>query len=138
DLSWTLSGPGSLRGRVAPDVGSLRGPDGRLLLEEWGTLLYAEADGAIRWGGTLVSSSFSGSAWTIEAAGFTTSPHGIRYGGRYTRTGLDPADAVRHLWSHVQGYPDGNLGVTVTGSTPARLGTAEEPYELAWFDSPDC
>src|SRR5690606_24229540 len=48
------------------------------------------------------------------------------------------ADAVRHLWSHVQGYPDGNLGVTVTGSTPARLGTAEEPYELAWFDSPDC
>lgn len=147
ELRWELSGAGSLRGTIAPDVGSMRAPDGRLLLEEWGTLIYAEADGEIRWGGIVVASGFDGAAWKVEAAGFATYPHGIPYAGTYSQIGVDPADVVAHLWGHLQGYADGNLGVTVTGAkTPARLGTpattvdgkAADPYELNWWEAPDC
>lgn len=155
ELSWELSGAGALRGTVAPDTGVLRAPDGRLILEEWGTLLYAEANGQIRWGGILASSKFQGGQWQIEAAGFTTYPHGQPYGGTYSKIGVDPADAVAHIWSHLQSYPDGNLGLKVTGDkTPVRLGTPPRdvnfqgngqdvsfqtgPYELNWYDAVDC
>ncbi|MDT8915766.1 hypothetical protein [Amycolatopsis sp. PS_44_ISF1] len=158
-LEWTLSGPGSLSGTVSPDVGGLRTDDGRLLLEEWGTLIYAESGGEIRWGGIVVSSSFEGEAWRIECAGFTTYPHAITYQGEYSKIGVDPADVVRELWRHVQSFPDSDLRVIVTGaaSTSARLGTAAhdetatepdgskrtehhdaEPYALLWWEHPNC
>ena len=155
ELTWTLSGAGALRGTVAPDIGTLRAEDGHLLLEEWGTLLYAEADGQIRWGGILVSSDFQDEAWHLEAAGFLTYPHGLIYTGKdYEAVQRDPADIVRDLWAHVQDQPDGDLGVTVEGRTPVRLGETEKqvsfvtgddeavsfeegPYRLAWADSPD-
>ncbi len=156
ELRWDLSGPGSLRGTISPDVGTLRAADGRLLLEEWGTCIYAEADGEIRWGGLVVRSGFEGAKWTVEAAGFTTYPHGIPYGGTYSKIKIDPADVVAHIWQHIQSYADGNLDVTVTGSkTPVRLGEEPRdvefetgsgekvgfesgPYELNWWETPDC
>lgn len=148
EINWTLSGAGSLRGSVAPDVGSLRAPDGSLLLEEWGTLIYAEADGEIRWGGILISSSFDNEAWQIEAAGFATYPHGIAYTGHYTQPRVDPADVIRHLWQHVQSFPNAKLGVEVNGTkTPARIGTLAsgsgdtavkaEPYIMAYWEAKD-
>lgn len=154
-LQWDLSGPGSLQGSVSPDTGTLRASDGRLLLEEWGTYLYAEADGQIRWGGIVINSGFDGATWKIEAAGFATYPHGIAYAGDYSQIGVDPADVVAHLWAHVQSFTGGDLGVTVTGSkTPVRLGTPPKqnnfttgsgqvvsfesgPYTLQWWDAPD-
>jgi hypothetical protein len=123
-LKWDLSGPGSLVGTIAPDTGTLRAADGRLLLEEWGTFLYAEADGEIRWGGIVVSSGFDGGSWKVEAAGFTTYPQGIPFTDSYARTDADPAAVVRDLWAHVQAHPDGNLGVVVKGATTARIGSA--------------
>lgn len=122
-LRWDLSGPGSLTGTVAPDTGTLRAADGRLLLEEWGTFLYAEADGEIRWGGIVVSSGFEGSSWKVEAAGFTTYPNGLPYTANYSKVQADPADVVRDLWKHIQSHADGNLGVVVTGTTTARIGS---------------
>lgn len=156
ELRWDLSGPGALRGTVSPDTGVLRAPDGRLLLEEWGTLIYAEADGQIRWGGIVVASAFNGAEWGIECAGFATYPHGIPFAGEYSKIGVDPALIVADLWQHVQSYADGNLGVTVGGAkTPVRLGTEPRevsfttadgedvsfqagPYELNWWEAPDC
>lgn len=122
-LKWELSGPGVLTATIAPDVGALRATDGRLLFEEWGTLLYAEADGEIRFGGILVSSKFDGKAWKIEAPGFSTYPNGLPYTDSYTKANIDPADIVRHLWAHVQKDPDGDLGVVVQGSTGVRIGS---------------
>lgn len=130
-LRWDLSGPGSLTGSIAPDTGTLRAADGRLLLEEWGTYLYAEADGVIRWGGIVVSSKFEGKEWTVEAAGFTTYPHGLPYLSTYAVAQRDPADIYRDLWAHVQSHPDGNLGVTVTGKTPILVGTESSARYLA-------
>ncbi|SFN66006.1 hypothetical protein [Mycetocola miduiensis] len=151
---WALSGTGFLTGTIAPDLGRLRASDGWLLLEEWGTLIFAEADGIIRWGGIVISSEFDGPEWKVVAAEFSTYPHGMPYGGSYSQIGVDPASVVRHLWEHLQSHPDGNLGVTVVGSTPVRIGTDPEdvsfttgagtdvafragPYELNWWESPD-
>lgn len=122
-LKWDLSGPGSLTGTVEPDTGVLRAPDGRLLLEEWGTYLYAEADGEIRWGGIVVSSKFDGAKYQVEAAGFSTYPTGLPFQSTYSKAGIDPAQIIRDIWGHVQSHPDGNLGVQVVGSTTARKGS---------------
>ncbi|MEU7609558.1 hypothetical protein [Micromonospora sp. NPDC049204] len=139
ELSWALSGPGGLRGTISPDVGALRAADGRLVLDEWGTLLYAEADGEIRWGGTVVRSRFEGSAWSVEAVGMAGYPHGLPYLGEYISEGVDPLDVVRELWAHVQGQPDGDLGIVVDSmTTPVRVGTVDEPYTLVWWESTDC
>ena len=122
-LEWQLSGPGSLKASVSPDVGGLRSDDGSPLLQEWGTLIYAESGGEIRWGGILVSSSFEGAKWDLEAAGFSTYPHARIYRGEYVRVQADPAEIIEHIWQHIQSTPDADLGVTVTGdSTPIRLG----------------
>ncbi|SCL32988.1 hypothetical protein GA0070616_4606 [Micromonospora nigra] len=131
ELTWALSGPGSLRGTVTPDVGRLRGPDGRPLLDEWGTLLYAEADGEIRWGGIVVRSEFNGAAWAVEASGFTSYPAGLPFGGNISAVGIDPADAFRAIWSYVQTNEDGNLGLVIDPTTtPVRLGKpAEKAYQ---------
>ncbi|MEU8655263.1 hypothetical protein [Actinoplanes philippinensis] len=139
ELTWALSGPGALRGTVSPDVGHLRASDGSLVLQEWGTLLYAEADGEIRWGGIVVGSSWDGPAWTVEAAGMSTYPNGIPYLGEYSQIDADPAAVYRDVWAYVQAQPDSNLGITVDAiSTPARVGTAGSPYALSWWEAPDC
>ncbi|MET7808652.1 hypothetical protein [Micromonospora chersina] len=130
--SWALAAAGQLTGAIDPDVGRLRAADGRLLLEEWGTMLYAEADGLLRWGGPLVHSRFQGAPWRVEAAGISTYPHGMPYLGEYRQASVDPAEAIRHIWTHLQSFPNGNLGVQVVGSTPARVGSTATPYQLAW------
>lgn len=133
ELTWTMSGSGALRGTVAPDVGALRFSDGSPLLTEWGTLLYAEADRQIRWGGILITSDFEGEAWRLEAGGFSSYPHGMAYTGpRYEKVQVDPAAVVRDVWAHLQGQPDGNLGLVVEGSTPVRIG---EPLRDVNFTS---
>lgn len=155
ELTWELSGPGALRGTVSPDTGVLRAADGRLLLEKWGTLIHAEADGLIRWSGIVVRSEFSGSAWSVECAGLSTYPHGMPYTAEYSGIRVDPAAVVKNIWAHLQSQPDGDLGVRVVGSTPVRIGTDPKdvsfttgsgddvafvagPYELFWWESPDC
>ncbi len=151
-LEWQLSGPGSLKASIAPDVGGLRASDGQLLLEEWGTLIHAEHDGVIRWSGIVISCSFEGEKWSLEAAGYGTYPHAVTYGGDYSKIAVDPAEVFRHIWEHIQSHPDGNLGVRVVGATDTgtRLGTPAipkvgetegkdaEPYELLWSESVNC
>ena len=122
-LEWELSGPGSLKATLNPDVGGLRASDGSPLFEEWGTLLYAESGGEIRWGGIVVHCSFEGEQWNLEAAGFSTYPHARTYRGEYSRVQVDPAEVIKHIWTHLQSYPDADLGVQVVGDkTPVRLG----------------
>ncbi len=134
ELSWALSAAGSLKGSIPPAVGTLKAPDGRPMYEEWNTLIYAEADGQIRWGGIVITSELSsdGESWDIEAASFATYPNGIPYLGAYYGVQVDPADVVRELWGHIQGFDRGDLGVTVTGSTSLRVGsTSEAKYNAA-------
>jgi hypothetical protein len=137
-LRWDLSGPGSLKGAISPDLGNLRDPEGRLILEPWGTYLFAEESGSIRWGGIVQRSAFSGASWAVEAAGFTSYPHGVPFLGKIKVRDADPADLYRLIWDEVQSYPEGDLGLKVAGTkTNSRIGSEEEPYRLDWTEAKD-
>lgn len=126
ELRWDLSGPGALRGSVAPEVGQLVGSDGLPILHEWGTAIYAETNGQLRWGGLLHNSTFTGSVWQVECAGFTSYPQGIPWTADvYSKLTYDPTTIFGDIWAHVQAQPDGNLGVQTVLPTdcPVRLGT---------------
>jgi len=134
-----LSGAGALAFTLRPEMIGLEHSDGGLMFEPWATALYLEEAGQIRWGGLVVDGGWDGPAWSVECAGFSTYAWGQPFDGELKEVNVDPADVWRAIWSHLQGYPDGALGIEVVGSTSARVGKdAEEPYELAWFDNPDC
>lgn len=144
-LRWELSAVGSCVGTVAPDLGLHIAHDGRPLIEKWSTLLFAEADGIIRWGGIITDATYDGPRMKLTVSGMATYPHGIPYLGKYVRTGVHTVDVMKHVWEHIQSFPDGNLNMTVTGSTRSiPVGTAAvgkepaDPYELLWWDAPDC
>lgn len=126
ELTWSLSAAGSFKGSVAPEIGKMTATDGRPLFEEWNTLLYAEADGEIRWGGIVISSEVNGGEWNIEAASFATYPSGMPYLGEFYASQTDPADIIRHIWDHLQTFTRGNLNVAVTGKTNVRVGSPSE------------
>ena len=126
ELTWSLSAAGSLKGTVSPDTGTLTASDGRPLFEEWNTLIYAEADGQIRWGGIVIRSQASDKGWAVECSTFATYPNGIPWLGEFYGAEQDPADIIRAIWAHVQGFEHGDLGVTVTGSTSQTVGSKSE------------
>ncbi|WP_431976090.1 hypothetical protein [Micromonospora haikouensis] len=136
EVTWGLSRSGTMRGSIDPDVGQLRAADGRLVIEEWGTELFAEADGQLRWGGLVVRSGFAGAEWRIEAAGVGAYLYGLPYWDEWSRVEVDPLDVVRELWRHAQSFPNGNLGVVVDGTTsPVRLGKPAVPsYQEVQID----
>ncbi|MET8696972.1 hypothetical protein ABZV65_31030 [Streptomyces bauhiniae] len=53
----------------------------------------------------------------------------------------DAYDVVRHIWSHLQSYSMGKLGVTLDGHDSGYLlgaASGEDPWQLQWWDNPDC
>jgi len=130
-LEQALSASSTLKAVISPDIGRQLAADGRPLFEELGTLLYAVADGKIRWGGIVQSSKWDGQEWTIEAATFASYPHRIPFLGEYRGVQVDPADIMRAVWSHMQSYPDGNLDVVVTGKTGLTVGTDSDEKAAA-------
>lgn len=155
-VTYTLSGPQVIAGALRPDVRDLR----ELIamgLEPWSCWVHVETDNLIRASGILQPLQVNGDELALEAVGPGAYLSGLPYLGEYSRIQIDPADAVREIWRHVQAYPDGNLGVTVRGTTPVRIGqpaTTEtttgadgqpqtreveaQPYELVWWEAPDC
>lgn len=152
--SRELSAPGGIRGYAAPVTTSLLGDDGLPLIREWSTALYHEIDGSIRGAGIVVRiNETEDGKFAVEAPGFTTYPHGIINTKTYAPgEGADALDVYRHLWDHVQSFPDGDLGVTVdpllSGKTLDETeeftrrgggkGTRVIPYRLPWWEFRDC
>jgi hypothetical protein len=149
-----LSGPARITGSIDPEVMRLKAHDGRPLLEEWSTAIYAEQDGAIRGGGILTSSNFAGSSWSLDVMGFAGYPQGMPFTGSEFFVKADPADIFRRIWEHLQEQPGGNLGVIVDDTrTAVRIGTElaqaqfdtqagpvsfeSGPYKLAWYQTDD-
>lgn len=152
-----LSGHNALSGRIEPAYARLLGPDGEPLLREYSTAIYAENDGDIRGGGILTSSGFEGPEWELEATGFTGYALDMPYtGSGYKGVKVDPIDAARVIWQHIQGQPGGNIGLefdsTTTGgkvtigtelkqvefdSQSGPLSFESGPYKLNWFTNHD-
>lgn len=138
-----LSAPGGITGKIVPELRTRRHSDGLLMLEKWASAIYAEDDGQIRGAGIITNVGYEGETATIDAPGFTVYPKGLVYGGQWPVPGdlgiqIDPLVVFRHLWDHVQSYPDGNLGLVVDQTTsPIRIGNNAEPYRLRWWDATD-
>ncbi len=148
EITWVLSGPTVISGSFEPEIQDLIGLD----LQAHGTWLHIEDSGLIRASGILQPTRADDQKLSVEALGVSAYAASIPYRGVYSQIGVDPAAVVQHLWSHIQSYPRGNLGVQVHGTTPVRLGTepAEQvdfvtgggeqvsfdrggPYKLDWF-----
>ncbi len=127
EITWTLSGPTVITGSFEPEIQDLIGLD----LQAHGTWLHVEDSGLIRASGILQPTRADDQKLTVEALGPSHYAAAIPYRGVYSQIGVDPAAVVKHLWQHIQGYPRGNLGVQVHGSTPVKLGT--EPSEQVDF-----
>ncbi|MFB6505607.1 hypothetical protein ACFC07_22050 [Streptomyces sp. NPDC056099] len=103
-----LSGPGAMSGTIEPEYARMIGPDGAPILQEWGTKLYAEIDGHIRWGGIVTKTNYDGAKYTIACEGFSCYPQGIPYTS-YMISGklITPKDPNAGKDKNHDGYFDG-------------------------------
>jgi hypothetical protein len=128
DVSFTeeLSGAGVLTGTLAPETGRfyLGFKDELPLLRPWLNAVYAEADGQIRFGGILADISDEGPKLVLDVVGFTAYANDQPYDGEWSKVNIDPLDAAREIWAHLQSKPQGNIGLKVDGlKSPVRIGT---------------
>lgn len=136
-VTRALSGPGAVEGEVPVEVARLKGPDGRPLLEPWGSAIIAEAGGEIRGYGIVTDEpAWDGARWRIDTVGFSGYLAGLAYTGpEYAGVQVDPLDVVRRVWEHAQGEPGGDLGVVVDGTTsPVRIGDELREVEFVTGD----
>ncbi|WP_346100369.1 hypothetical protein [Streptomyces olivaceiscleroticus] len=133
-----LNGPGSLTGKLSP----------RFLNSDFDAvmptvaLIYAEADGFIRWGGLVWQLEAEDRELRLEAAGWSSylnrrHDHHGELRGRGPYVNADPCKVIRDIWAYAQEQPDGNLGVTVDATNSSvKVGTPAEPWHSYWYEAP--
>lgn len=123
-VTWSLNAAGSFTCTLSPPREDMLDASGNIVMNEWQTACYLEEDGEIKFGGILTSSAGQGPLWVPTFTEFSTYPNGMIYDGPdYTATDLDALDAVRYIWSWLQGQPDGNLGLVLgPGKAGADVG----------------
>ncbi|WP_369387221.1 hypothetical protein AB5J72_06065 [Streptomyces sp. CG1] len=133
-----LNGPGELRGSLSPRL-SWSHPE---LADPGTTLIYAERDGILRWGGIIWQTEPDGNTMTVEAAGWSSYFHRRHdldgeLGGRAPYVRTDPCRIFRDVVAYAQSIPDGDLGITVDDTTSkATVGTPAEPWHSRWWETP--
>ncbi|MFD7769865.1 hypothetical protein [Streptomyces sp. NPDC059787] len=139
DVSYgpELNGPGSLQAVLEPHLAHVLGS----MVDPGNTLIFAERDHRLMWGGLIWRADPEGGSYPIEAAGFSSylskryDLHG-NLGGRGPYTNADPCKVIRDVWAYCQGQADGDLGVVVDATTSkAKIGSPEEPYATAWWEA---
>jgi hypothetical protein len=113
NIEDVLTGHNALSGTISPEFGSLIAEDGRPLLEEQGTAIWAEESGNIHGGGILTHSGFDGPDWSIECVGLTGYLQDLPYASSTFFVEEDPLNIFRHIWTHVQSQEGGNVGLDV-------------------------
>src|ERR1044071_8158050 len=133
------NGPGSFKATVAPRWANANIDS----LLPGVALIYAEADGYLRWGGLLWDATPEDGAYKLEAAGWSSylnkrhdEDGGL--GGRGPYVYQDPCVVIRDLWEYAQSKADGNLGVIVDATnSSATVGTPAEPWQSYWYETPN-
>ena len=127
---WARSAAGVMEAVIAPEIGLLVAEDGRPVLEEWGTFIHCESDeGAItvrHWTGIVTKSELEGKEWVVTIEEFPAYLVGQPVESLIRGVNTDPADLIRKLWQDKQLMPNSWHGVTVTGSTPVRVGSSSD------------
>lgn len=154
-IETVLTGDGAINATISPAYQRLLGPDGKPLLQEWSTAIYAENDGNIRGGGILTSTDVDGPSLSLEATSFTSYGRDMPYTGNgYKGVKVDPLDVVRTIWNHIQSQKGGNIGLVMdTTTSDQTIGTELKqvqfdtqsgpvsfeagPYKLNWFTNHD-
>ncbi|MEW1700116.1 hypothetical protein ACIQCR_17160 [Streptomyces sp. NPDC093249] len=118
-----LCGPGSMTGVIEPEYQRMIGTDGRPIIQEWGTKLYLEIGGQIRWGGIVTKTSYEGGKATIECKGFSSYAHGIPYED-YLISGplITPKDPYAGKDRNNDGWVDGKKGKQRVPKPPRPYG----------------
>ncbi|MGW3246586.1 hypothetical protein [Streptomyces sp. NPDC001070] len=132
-----LSGPGSMTATLQPHLAHVLGT----MVDPGNTLIFAERDSKLMWGGLIWRAEPEAGRYPIEAAGFSSylarrhDVHG-NLDGRGPYTYGDPCTVLRDVWAYCQEQADGNLGVLVDGTTSkAKIGTPAEPYASGWWET---
>lgn len=133
-----LNGPGELTGTLSPRFVSST-PD---LIDPGTTLVYAERDGEIRWGGLVWQCTPEGSQYRLEAASWHSYlTKRFDLDGELAARGpfvyTDPCTIIRAVWEYAQSIADGDLSVTVDATTSSTtVGTPAEPWHSYWWENP--
>lgn len=126
-----LSGPGEIRGTIAPEIARLKTDKDEPIFVPWSTAIYAEKDGHLRAGGILDGFKERGPNLTLSCVGFTGYLQGQPYNGIRSEVDVDPLDMARHLWQHKQAMTGGNLGLLLDSTkSPVRIGSVLEQVEF--------
>ena len=120
----TLSGPSTIRFQVRQGDPSMEG----IVFKAYGHLVHAEikkTDGT-RWivaSGIVQPPEIDGEsgAITITAQGFSNYPDKIPWLQNWNPIAVDPFEVIHKIWNHVQSYPQGALGVTVSPTSSNTL-----------------
>lgn len=132
---WALSTYGIMTATIAPELGLEKAEDGRPVLEEWGTLIHAEAGSGAssrKWTGIVVRSELEGKQWEVTVWEFPGYLDGTPIETKVWGVKVDPADLFRQIWRDVQKRPQAWLGVTVEGTVPKRVGTDSDDQVIKW------
>lgn len=136
NIEEVLSGDNALTGTITPEFPRLKGPDGRPILEEGGSAIWAESpDGEIRGGGIVTHSGFNDNGeWSIECTDLTGTSNELPYTGADFFVNVDPMDLFRFIWQHIQSHRNHNLGISVDGTkSPVLIGN--ELVQFIDFDT---
>lgn len=123
NIEEVLSGHNGLEGTITPEVERLKGPDGRPILEEWGTAIWAETPGGDIYGGIVEVIDTEGPNLSVSCIDISGSMIDLPYISGAHFVNADPLDVFRHIWLHAQSQPGGNYGVNIDGTkSPIVIG----------------
>ncbi|MGA5135155.1 hypothetical protein ACPCTO_35795, partial [Streptomyces olivoreticuli] len=123
--SATADSPNEMASEYARMIGS----DGRPVLQEWGTKVYLEIDGHIRWGGIVTEVGYDGPKMTVNCEGLSCYPTGIPFEDRIISGELITPKSK---------YMDKNNDGYIDGSKPRRKMPPEaKPYPGPRIDAYD-
>ena len=128
------------------------------LIQNWQSVIVSERDGQIMGVSIVKDSPVDEGTMSLSGIGFAGYPTGMPFTASFKGIEVDPIDQVRRIWDHLQGKPQGNLGVVVDDTkAPAgvTIGAEEKdvsfetgegeqvefqsgPYILAWYQTDDC
>lgn len=123
-LTRQLSAVGSMTLTVGAAQATQLADDDLPIFQEWGTIVTLDDDGEIRFRGIVTDLDYDGPDWKITVSSMGTYVYGTPYEDEpYYGAKIDPVFVVDKLWKHVQSFPDSDLGVSVVGKTPVRIGS---------------
>lgn len=126
-INRAINAPGAISGNIPEGYRHLLDSKGDLAIEEWGTMIHAELDGEIVQSAIVDTIELDGDVLHLDAGGWTMMATDTPWVGKDRSYILeDPLEIFRDIWSHMQSFPDGNLGVKVDPTTsPITVGTPE-------------